>query len=143
LFNHQSIAQRSSSRPSYPSHVNGRLSQMPRTPLIWLRKLCTGEAQKLKQAANQLQSELAEQRRKAEEAREQLAPIRSYLQRIYHTHTRNGIEGHFQFALRTLALPLPSNFPWSTFLRSKCVLAGTRSDSWCLVERSGLGVRCR
>jgi hypothetical protein len=25
----------------------------------------------------------------------------------------------------------------------KCVLAGTRSDSWCLVERSGFGVRCR
>ena len=24
-----------------------------------------------------------------------------------------------------------------------CVLAGTRSDSWCLVERSGFGVRCR
>ena len=23
------------------------------------------------------------------------------------------------------------------------VLAGTRSDSWCLVERSGFGVRCR
>jgi hypothetical protein len=22
------------------------------------------------------------------------------------------------------------------------VLAGTRSDSWCLVERSGFGVRC-
>jgi hypothetical protein len=25
----------------------------------------------------------------------------------------------------------------------KVVLAGTRSDSWCLVERSGFGVRCR
>jgi hypothetical protein len=23
------------------------------------------------------------------------------------------------------------------------VLTGTRSDSWCLVERSGFGVRCR
>src|SRR5262249_42525360 len=38
--------------------------------LIWLRKLWTGEAQKLEQASNQLQSELAEQKRKAEEARD-------------------------------------------------------------------------
>jgi hypothetical protein len=27
--------------------------------------------------------------------------------------------------------------------RGSTVLAGTRSDSWCLVERSGFGVRCR
>ena len=26
---------------------------------------------------------------------------------------------------------------------NKTVLAGTRSDSWCLVERSGFCVRCR
>jgi hypothetical protein len=26
--------------------------------------------------------------------------------------------------------------------RHDFVLAGTRSDSWCLVERSGFGVRC-
>jgi restriction system protein len=90
--------------------------------LIGLAKLCTGEAQKLKQAANQLQNELAEQKRKAQVARhlmnihidEQLAPIRSVYEE-YATHARNGIERHFQFALRTLALPLPSNFPWGTF----------------------------
>jgi hypothetical protein len=28
-------------------------------------------------------------------------------------------------------------------LMMKFVLAGTRSDRWCLVERSGFGVRCR
>ena len=28
-------------------------------------------------------------------------------------------------------------------LGSSVVLAGTRSDRWCLVERSGFGVRCR
>jgi hypothetical protein len=88
-----------------------------------------GEAQKLKQAANQLQNELAEQKRelaeekrRAEEARDlmnihidwQLAPIRS-VYKEYTTHTKNGIEKHFQLALRTLPLPLPSNFPWRTF----------------------------
>ena len=45
---------------------------------------------------------------------EQLAPIRT-IYKEYTTHTSNGIERHFQLALRTLALPLPANFPWSTF----------------------------
>jgi restriction system protein len=45
---------------------------------------------------------------------EQLAPIRS-VYKEYATHTRNGIERHFHLALRTLALPIPSTFPWSTF----------------------------
>src|SRR5262249_37292038 len=69
--------------------------------------------------------ELAEQKRKAEEASdlmnihianerlardERLAPIWRYT-----SHTQNGIEGHFQLALGILALPIPSNFPWRTF----------------------------
>jgi hypothetical protein len=93
-----------------------------------LRKLYTRELS-LQQAANQLQNELAEQNRKAEEARdlidihiakerlaydEQLAPITS-VYKEYSAHTSNGIAGHFQLALGTLALPIPSNFPWSTF----------------------------
>jgi hypothetical protein len=100
--------------------------------LIRLRKLYTrklSRAEKLQQAANQLQNELAGQRRKAEEARdlmdihianerlaydEQLAPIAS-VYKEYTAHTRNGIAGHFQLALRTLAIPIPANFPWSTF----------------------------
>jgi restriction system protein len=45
---------------------------------------------------------------------EQLAPIRS-VYKEYTSHTSNGIERHFQLALRTLALPTPANFPWSTF----------------------------
>jgi restriction system protein len=45
---------------------------------------------------------------------EQLAPIRS-IYKEYASHTRNGIERHFQLALRTLALPIPANFPWNTF----------------------------
>jgi Restriction endonuclease len=45
---------------------------------------------------------------------EQLAPIRS-IYKEYTAHTSNGIERHFQLALRTLALPLPANFPWNTF----------------------------
>jgi hypothetical protein len=93
--------------------------------LIWLRSLFTFELSqhwKLQEATNQLQNEYAEQKGKAEEARDlmnsyitkQLGPIRS-VYKEYTTHTRNGIERHFQFALRTLALPIPSNFPWSTF----------------------------
>jgi hypothetical protein len=100
--------------------------------LIRLRKLYTRElsqAEKLQQAANQLQNEFVEQKRKAEEARdlmdihianerlaydEQLAPIRS-VYKEYTAHTTNGIERHFQLALGTLALRMPSNFPWSTF----------------------------
>jgi Restriction endonuclease len=84
------------------------------TDRTFLRKLFTlklSRAWKLQEAANQLQNELAEQRRKAEEVR---APIRSVYEE-YATHTGNGIERHFQLALRILALPLPSNFPWSTF----------------------------
>jgi Restriction endonuclease len=45
---------------------------------------------------------------------EQLGPIRSIHQE-YKVHTTDGIENHFQFALRTLPLPLPSAFPWRTF----------------------------
>jgi Restriction endonuclease len=100
--------------------------------LIRLRKLYTrklSRAEKLQQAAKQLQNELAGQRRKAEEARdlidvhianerlaydEKLAPIAS-VYKEYTAHTRNGIAGHFQLALGTLALPIPSNFPWNTF----------------------------
>jgi Restriction endonuclease len=48
------------------------------------------------------------------ESDRQLAPIRNIIQ-DYTRATSNGIEGHFQFALRTLPLPLPPNFPWSTF----------------------------
>jgi Restriction endonuclease len=44
----------------------------------------------------------------------QLAPIRNVLQE-YTTQTSSGIKEHFQLALRTLALPIPSNFPWTTF----------------------------
>src|SRR5262249_19019298 len=119
-----------------------------------LRNLFTLELSqgwKLKHAENQLQNELAEQQRKAEEAKdlmeiqvasealacrdmqnslmtefnfrksnyekerqEQLAPIRSIYDE-YSTHTRSGIETHFELALRTLALPLPPNFPWTLF----------------------------
>ena len=117
-----------------------------------LQKLFTfSRARNLKEAANQLKNELAELRRKAEEAKdlidiqlaserstyretqnslttefnvakrnyeqqsdEQLAPIRT-VYKEYTAHTRNGIERHFQLALRTLALPMPSNFPWNTF----------------------------
>jgi hypothetical protein len=81
-----------------------------------LRKLYTRElsrAEKVQQAANQLQNEFAEQKRKAEEARdlmdihiakeklaydEQLAPITN-VHKEYSAHTRNGIAGHFQLAL--------------------------------------------
>jgi hypothetical protein len=49
-----------------------------------------------------------------QERDQQLAVIRS-IYKEYSAHTRNGIERHFQLALRTLALPIPSNFPWSTF----------------------------
>jgi hypothetical protein len=97
-----------------------------------LRKLYTRElprAENVQQAANQLQNEFAEQKRKAEEARDlidihiakeklaydkQLAPITN-VYKEYSAHTRNGIAGHFQLALGTLALPMPANFPWSTF----------------------------
>src|SRR5262249_38509894 len=117
-----------------------------------LQKLFTfSRARNLKEAANQLQNEFSEQKRKAEEAKDlmdlqlaserlayqqtqnslttefnaakrnyeqqsddQLAPIRT-VYKEYTAHTRNGIERHFQLALRTLALPMPSNFPWSTF----------------------------
>jgi restriction system protein len=92
-----------------------------------LRKLYTREL--CQQATNQLQNEFAEQKRKAEEARdlidihiakersahdEQLAPITS-VYKEYSAHTSNGIAGHFQLALGTLALRIPPNFPWSTF----------------------------
>jgi restriction system protein len=97
--------------------------------LVLLRKLVTfqlSQHRKLQEATNQLQNEFAEQKRKAEEARdlmnihidEHLSPIRSVYEE-YATHTRNGIERHFQFALRTLALPLPWNFPWRTFYDPK------------------------
>jgi hypothetical protein len=119
-----------------------------------LRKLFTLEVSqdwKLQEAADQLQGELTELRKKAEEARdlmeihvanerlacrqaqssltaefnhlkrsyeeqsgEQLAPIRIVLE-DYVTQTSSGIEEHFQLALRTRPLALPSNFPWSTF----------------------------
>ena len=97
-----------------------------------LRKLYTRElsrAEKIQQAANQLQNEFAEQKRKAEEARDlmdihiakqklaydkQLAPITN-VHKEYSARTRNGIAGHFQLALGCLALPMPANFPWSTF----------------------------
>jgi len=122
--------------------------------LTRLRKLFTFELSqgwKLQEAANQLQNEFAEQKRKAEEARDlmdiqlaserlayremqnslttefnvakrnyeqqsdqQLAPIRTAYKE-YTTHTSNGIERHFQLALGTLSLPMPSNFPWGTF----------------------------
>jgi hypothetical protein len=125
-------------RPEYPraelplSDIKIVTDDARRKFLIRLRKLYTRELsqpEKLQQAANQLQNEFAEQRRKAEEARdlmdihianerlaydEQLAPIRS-VYKEYTSHTRNGIEGHFQLALGTLALPIPSNFPWNTF----------------------------
>jgi hypothetical protein len=125
-------------RPEYPrvelplSDIKTVTDDARRQFLIRLRKLYTREPsqpEKLQQAANQLQNEFAEQRRKAEEARdlmdihianerlaydEQLAPIRS-VYKEYTSHTRNGIEGHFQLALGTLALPIPSNFPWRTF----------------------------
>jgi Restriction endonuclease len=93
-----------------------------------LRKLSTRELS-LQEATNQLQNEFAEQKKKAEEARdlidihiakerlaydEQLAPITS-VHKEYSAHTSNGIAGHFQLALGTLALPIPLNFPWSTF----------------------------
>jgi restriction system protein len=42
------------------------------------------------------------------------SPIRSVLQN-YAMRTTGGIQEHFQLALRTLPLPLPSNFPWNTF----------------------------
>jgi restriction system protein len=43
-----------------------------------------------------------------------LAPITS-VYKEYSAHTSNGIAGHFQLALGTLALRIPPNFPWSTF----------------------------
>jgi hypothetical protein len=100
--------------------------------LVLLRKLFAFQLSrhwKLQEATNQLQSEFGEQNRMAEDAKDsidfwkknyelerdqQLAPIMS-VRKEYATHTRNGIQGHFQLALRTLALPIPSNFPWSTF----------------------------
>jgi hypothetical protein len=111
-----------------PLDVKAVTDDAGRKFLTRLRKLFTFEPSqdwKLQEAISQLQNEFAEQRRKAEEARdlmdihianerlahdEQLAPIRRYT-----SHTRNGIEGHFQLALGTLALPIPSNFPWRTF----------------------------
>jgi restriction system protein len=120
--------------PEYP------LAELPRSDIKIvadgarrrLRKLYTRElsqAEKLQQAANQLQNEFVEQKRNADEARdlidihiakeklaydEQLAPMTS-VYKGYSAHTSNGIAGHFQLALGTLALPIPSNFPWSTF----------------------------
>jgi hypothetical protein len=119
-------------RPEYPR------AELPRSDIKivadgarrLLRKLYTRAlTKKLQEATNQLQNEFAEQTRKAEEARdlidihiakerlaydEQLAPITS-VYKEYSAHTSNGIAGHFQLALGTLALPIPSNFPWSTF----------------------------
>jgi hypothetical protein len=142
--------------PEYP-HVELPLSSVDDAGtkfLVLLRKLFTfqlSQHRKLQEATKQLQNELVEQKRKAEEARElavihianersayqstqnslmtefnvckrnyeqqsdeQLAPIRSVLQE-YTTQTSSGIQAHFQLALRTLAIPIPSNFPWSTF----------------------------
>src|SRR5262249_49625253 len=48
------------------------------------------------------------------ESEEQLGPIRS-IYKDYSAHIRSGIEIHFDLALRTLALPLPANFPWTLF----------------------------
>jgi hypothetical protein len=59
-----------------PSDVKVVTADTPGKFLIWLLKLCTGEAQQLKKAANQLQNELAEQKRKAEEACEPLRVCR-------------------------------------------------------------------
>jgi Restriction endonuclease len=125
-------------RPEYPrvelplSDIKIVTDDARKKFLTRLRKLYTrklSRAEKLKQAANQLQTELAKQRRKAEEARdlmdvhianerlaydEQLAPIRN-VYKEYTAHTTNGIERHFQLALEILALPIPSKFPWSTF----------------------------
>jgi transposase InsO family protein len=47
---------------------------------------------------------------------------------------------------RCSCLPLPRGrlrISFAAIFVKYRVLAGTRTDSWCLVERSGLGVRCR
>jgi restriction system protein len=45
---------------------------------------------------------------------EQLGPFKSNYKE-YTAHTADGIAKHFRLALCTLSLPIPSNFPWSTF----------------------------
>jgi hypothetical protein len=49
-----------------------------------------------------------------EQFEQQLGPIKRVYDE-YKSRTNAGIERHFQFSLRTLPLPLPSDFPWSTF----------------------------
>jgi hypothetical protein len=146
--------------PEYPQ-VEWPLSDMKLVPddvgkqfLVRLRKLFTlklSQGWKLQEATKQLQNEFAQQKTKAEEAKnlmdahianerlayqkaqnslskefnsckqnweqqydQQLAPIRT-VYKEYTTHTSNGIERHFQLALRALPLPLPPAFPWRTF----------------------------
>jgi hypothetical protein len=68
-----------------------------------------------RQAQSSLTAEFNHLKRSYEEqSGEQLAPIRIVLE-DYVTQTSSGIEEHFQLALRTRPLALPSNFPWSTF----------------------------
>jgi Restriction endonuclease len=45
---------------------------------------------------------------------QQLGPLSS-IYKEYKMRTKDGIERHFELALRTLPLPLPPNFPWRTF----------------------------
>jgi hypothetical protein len=45
--------------------------------------------------------------------------------------------------VRAIASSLPNNEQTPKARFHTDVLAETRSDSWCLVERSGFGVRCR
>jgi hypothetical protein len=49
-----------------------------------------------------------------QERERQLNPIK-HAYEDYSARTKLGIESHFDWALRTLALPLPSDFPWSVF----------------------------
>jgi restriction system protein len=53
-----------------PSDIKIVAADTPGKFVMWLLMLCTGQAQQLKKAANQLRNEFAEQKRKAEEARE-------------------------------------------------------------------------
>jgi hypothetical protein len=45
---------------------------------------------------------------------QELGPIKK-IYKDYTARTKEAIESHFQFSLRALAIPVPPNFPWSTF----------------------------
>jgi hypothetical protein len=71
-----------------------------------------------REAQNSLTTEFNHWKRNYEqESEEQLAPIKTVLE-DYVAQTSASIERHFQLALRTLLIPVPSTFPWSTFYDS-------------------------